>query len=311
MLAPVLDPFDRAPEQPGRRHHRDVLGIDAELRPEAAADVRGGDAQPVVIEPDERGQRVEQIVRLLGRGPDRDGVVGAMEFGDDAAALDRMAGAAMLPQRLAHHVLCARERRRDVAVAHLVGSYDVGGELPAHRRRAGLRGLPAIRDRRQRLVIDLHQGGRILGHIAIVREHDRDRLAHIGHLAVRERKGPQFVERRPRIRAAHHPPLRQHRLEIVEGEHRMDARQCARGGGRDLSDQRVRMRAANESRVQHAAHRHIVDEAAASAQQRFVLETQDSRSDQGGHASFQVVLFHLSPSGQGRRAKRVGWGISD
>ena len=38
VLAPVLDPFDRTPQQLGGRRYRNVLGIDAELGAEAAAD---------------------------------------------------------------------------------------------------------------------------------------------------------------------------------------------------------------------------------------------------------------------------------
>ncbi len=44
-------------------------------------------------------------------------------------------------------------------------------------RRARLEPLRAIGDRRQRLEIDLDQRGGVLGEIAAVGHHDRDRLA--------------------------------------------------------------------------------------------------------------------------------------
>src|SRR3546814_2251856 len=47
MLAPVLDPFDRAAERHRDRRNEDVLGIGLHLRPEAAADVRSDDAHLV------------------------------------------------------------------------------------------------------------------------------------------------------------------------------------------------------------------------------------------------------------------------
>ena len=72
VLAAVLDPFDRALEQLRRRDHGDVFGIDAELRAEAAADLRRDHAQLRLVDVEQRGDRLEQVVRLLGRGPDRE-----------------------------------------------------------------------------------------------------------------------------------------------------------------------------------------------------------------------------------------------
>jgi hypothetical protein len=54
IFAAVLGPFDRAAEQLRRRHHGDVLGIDAELGAEAAADVGGDDAQALGRSPSAR-----------------------------------------------------------------------------------------------------------------------------------------------------------------------------------------------------------------------------------------------------------------
>jgi len=39
VFSSILDPFDRAPEQLGGRHHRDVFGVHAKLGTEAAADI--------------------------------------------------------------------------------------------------------------------------------------------------------------------------------------------------------------------------------------------------------------------------------
>jgi len=88
MLAPVLDPFERAPEQFRRRHHGNVLRIDAELGPKSAADVgrRHPDARFLQVE--QHGERLAQIVGLLGRGPDGQRIVGSAELDQDAAALD-------------------------------------------------------------------------------------------------------------------------------------------------------------------------------------------------------------------------------
>jgi len=110
-------------------------------------------------------------MRLLGRGPDCDAVVGATIFRHDAAAFDRMRGAAMLPQILLEHMRRLAERSVGVAESHLVGGDDVGVELAADRGRCRRGGLAAVGGRRQHAVIDLDQGCRIRD-VAIVGDHD-------------------------------------------------------------------------------------------------------------------------------------------
>ena len=76
-------------------HHRDVLGIDAKLGAEAAADVGGDDAE-ALVKVHQRGQRLLQIMRLLGRGVHRDTAVGLPQLREQSARLDRMRRAAVL-----------------------------------------------------------------------------------------------------------------------------------------------------------------------------------------------------------------------
>ena len=60
-------------------------------------------------------------------------------------------------------------------------------------RRCRLERVGGIDDGRQRLVVDLDQLQRILGEIAVRRDHDRDRLADIAHALDRDR--PAFDRR--------------------------------------------------------------------------------------------------------------------
>ncbi len=272
MLAAVLDPDDRAFQELRGRGDRDVLRIDAELRAEAAADVRRRDAQPVVVEAEQAHERVEEVVRLLGRGPHRERAVAPAVLGEDAAAFDRMRRAAMDEEFLAQHMGRAAERRVDLAIGDPVGRDDVRGKLAPHLRRVGTRGLPAVRGGGQNVVGHLDARCRVLGDITVLREHDRDGLADIGDFAVGEREGPAAVERRARIRGPYHPPLRQGRCDVVEGEHRGNAGQRQRRRPVHRGDQRMRMRAAHEGRVQYVGCRHVADIAAASGEERVILK---------------------------------------
>jgi hypothetical protein len=210
-------------------------------------------------------------------------------FGEDTAPLDRMAGAAVLPEIGMQHMRGPREGGIAVAEIHLVGGDRVGGELAPHGRRAGFDSLAAVRDRRQQLVVHLDQRRRILGDVAVVGDNEGDGLADIGHLAVGECKGPHMVERGARIGMPHHPALGHGRRQVVQGDHRVHARDRERRTLVDAANDGMRMRAAREACVQHVRDHHVVDEAALAAQQRRVFDAGDAGSDQRGHArSFPI-----------------------
>ena len=196
VLAPVLDPLDRAPKELGRGHDRDVLRIDAELGTEAATDIGRLDPQPRLLEIKERRERLEQIVRLLGRGPDCDRIVG-VQLGQNAAALDRMPGAAVLPEIFLKDMRGLLEGGRRITEIDLVDGDDIGLELAPHRRRVRRDRLAAVGNRRQRVIVDLDQCRRVLGDVAALGDHDGDGFTHVGDFAVGERERPHVVERSP------------------------------------------------------------------------------------------------------------------
>ena len=213
---------------------------------------------------------------LLGRSPDRDAVVGAAILGQDAAAFDRMPGAAMLPEVLVEDMRRLVEGGLGVAEGYFVRGDDVGVELAADCGSARFGGLAAVRGGWQHVVIDLDQGSRVLGDVAVIGDDDGDRLADIGDFAVGERERPHPVERRPGIRVAHHAALGHDGGEVVESQHRVDTGEVKRGSLRDAANCCMGIRAANEARVQDARHHDVVDEAALPAQQGCVFETRDA-----------------------------------
>ncbi len=310
VLAPILDPFDRVLRELGRRHHRDVLGIDAKLGPEAAAHVRRRHAQPALVEIEQRGQRLEQVVRLLGRGPDRHGLVLAPPFGDQAATFDRMRAAAMLPDVLVEHVRGLGEGGIDVAEGDLVGGRDIAVELAAHRRRAGRTGPAAVRHRGQHVVVDLDQRRGVLGEIAAVGDHDGDRLAHVGDFSIRQRERPVAVERRAGIGMPQHPAIGHHRQEIVEREHRVHARQRQRCLRRNATHRGVGVRAAHEGGVPDAREHDVVDIAALADKERAVLDARNARSNQRRHCpTFAIACCLFGHRLRGLLDDRLGRGI--
>ena len=263
ILAALLEPFHRTSESPRQRGDRDVLGEHLHLEPEPAADVGAHDPHP----------RVRQTKRIRqGRAHDRRGLVGrpdrerfAIPVGQDAARLERRGRAATVLECLAQDDRRAREGPVDVALSVTALEQDLVG-----RER-----LVDARDDRFRLPLDGDQLTRI-GRDIGARGHDgRHRFAAKAGDAVgqrrprRWREAPAIEPGRERLR---------HRAQVVRGDDGDDPGQDARCRGIDPDDARVRVRAPDEAREEHAREPEVVQVSPSAGQQPRVLEPLDSRA---------------------------------
>ena len=73
----------------------------------------------------------------------------------------------------------------------------------------------------------------------------------------------------------------------MRGEHRLDAGQGTRGACVDGNNTRVRVRAAQEGRVQHPLDTHIIDKTPAAGEQRRILDTAGAGAD---HAQWRSLF---------------------
>ena len=186
----VRDPFHR-PADPLRRPQRhDLLGVDENLRAEAAADVGRDHAQLVLgRHADEGGDDEARDVRILRRIPQRERAAAGVILGDRGARLHRVGHQAVVDDVELGDVLGRLEggvdrfRVAEVPLVDRVVRRDV-----VNLRRAGLLRRRRIGDRRQHRVIDFD----LLGGIARLRQrlgdHHRDRIADMAGLAAGERR---------------------------------------------------------------------------------------------------------------------------
>ena len=147
-----LDPLHRAPELARRPRAADLLGVDLQLGAEAAADLGGDHADPVLADAEHDREEQAQEVRHLGRAPDRQ-LVGAV-VGQHAARLDRRAGDAMVDDATLDDDVGLGEAGLEVAAAQRPLAHLVGPELLVDERRSVLERRLGIGDHRQRVVLD-------------------------------------------------------------------------------------------------------------------------------------------------------------
>ena len=156
-------PFDRpAGQLRGEQHQRDLV-VDRRLHAEAAADVAGDDAHLAFRHLEDLPRQFGAIgVRALQGRVDRVVVGGGVVVADAAARLHRRRGHAVDDEAVPDDM-----RRRGEGgvgrrlVAFEIDKGDVVGAVVPDARRAGLERRRGRDDRRQRLVFDLDQFGRV------------------------------------------------------------------------------------------------------------------------------------------------------
>ncbi len=279
LLAAIGDPLHRHLEVERREGDDAVLGVEARLHAEAAADVVDQDVDPPAVDPEHvLGQGVAHAGGHLAadahRQPLRTGVVA----GGDAARLDRRRRQALVGEREARAVGGATEGLVGglrIAMAHLRGH--VVGRLVAQGGRAGGRGRGLVDDGGQVLVVDEDRLASVERDAAIVRHDRRDRFADIAYPFHGERMarragggrtvGPLEVGRHRRQGP---DARREQRFARQDG---MDPGDGLRLGDVDREDPGMRMRRAQEAQDLVSLVGDIVRVAAAPGEQRVVLDT--------------------------------------
>ena len=247
--------LDRPAGGAGERGGGGLHGL-LHLAAEGAAHLRGDAAQLGHRKPERIGDEGLDVEhRLVGR-PDGDLAVGidlgqrrarlhigvALRLGLVAPLDDRRAA---LPGR-SHVALDDLDDRHRVAVAVGLEDLDVVREALVKRGRVRVGRRVGVEHRRQFLVGDVDQPGGLLGGFQIRRRDRGHRLAHIAHLADRER-GLVLDEGADLVVA-----------DILARDNRRDAVERERGGDVVARDPRMGVGARHDHADQHVGARHVV-----------------------------------------------------
>jgi hypothetical protein len=232
----------------------------------------------------ERGHQQSLDVRILIRDVDRVALVVLRIARVDGARFDRVRHEALVDDIERRHVRGLRERgvgRGLVAVAPVVA--DVVRHAVVHERPARVRRARRIDRRGQLVVIDLDEFGRVLRLLHRFRDDERDLIAHVQHLVVRDDGMRRLVHRRA-VGAVDEPAARQAAdvlaRHILAGKYADHARRLHRGIDIDALDFRVRMRRAQEYAVALLRHDDIVGVLARARQEAIVFLAFDAGADQ-------------------------------
>ena len=174
VLPAVLDPLDRAPEPHRGQRHQHVLGVELAPDPEPAAHVALPQDDPAGRHPHHPGQLVAVVERHLGRAQHLQHPGVGVEAGQRPPALQGDAAVAAHRQLQLDHPV--RGGQGGLHVADLLGEdhrlgVEAVAEVAGGRRR--------VQHRVQRVYLDDHLVGRVLGPVGVLGEHRGHRLAHV------------------------------------------------------------------------------------------------------------------------------------
>ncbi len=224
------------------------------LGAEAAADILGdhphlalGDLEDVLR------QHVAHAMGILHVGIKRDAILALVVDAERAARLHVLGMHARDDVAPLNHLGGRLDRlvgRGLVAAFDVVGN--VVGTVVPHRGRAGLHRVLGRRHRPQRLVVDGHQLGRVLGLGQRVGDHHHHRIADITHAVGDQWRPLRGVHRLPVGPLARHVGLGHAEpvgLHVVAGQDRDHAGRLLRRLDVDRADLRVGVRRAHEHGV--------------------------------------------------------------
>ena len=204
-LGAVGGPFHRPVDLPGRPDADGLLGVDEDLRAEAAADV-GRDHAELVFgrDADEGREHEPRDMRVLARRVEREDVGSGIVVADRRARLHRVRDQAVVDEVELRHMRGGGEGRvgRGLVAEMPVIDRVVGRDV-VDDGLARLGGLGRIDDRRQHVVIDVDLLGRVARLSERVGDDDGDVVADIAHLALRQRRMGARLHGRAVLRMDH------------------------------------------------------------------------------------------------------------
>ena len=271
------DPFHRAAKLARRPDHEAVLGEEAALQAEAAADVGRHHADAVLRDVEDVRDLHARAVRVLVGAVER-GLVGREGVVADAdARLHRDGRQAVVLDPELDDVLGAGEGRvgRLLVAEHQAEGVVAGRIVVPHLGRVGLGGVLDIDHSRQRLVVDLDQFRGVAGLRQRLGDDEGDAVADVADAVVDDERleGAVALGRaeilRHQMRGECADLLGDH---VGAGQHQQHAGRGLGLGDVDLLDLGVGVRRQHVAGVQHAGQHDVVDIAALPCQEALVLD---------------------------------------
>ena len=209
-------------------------------------------------------------VRCLGRRPQREPALDALEVSDRSAGLHRCGVHPRVDDVLADDDVGAREYGLGCCfVTRLPVEAVVVGlalQVIANHRRGGVKRMPCVDDRLQDVVLDLDQLEGVASGVPVLGDDERDLLALEAHL-VGDQHGLDVVGQRWH-------PCQPQVLERGAGDDRLDLRVRLGGARVDADEAGVRHWCTEDRQVQHAVQLDVVDVVPLATQEARVLLAQ-------------------------------------
>src|SRR5437868_5948080 len=279
VLAPRLDPLGGPAQSHRNPSEQGLLGVDVQLRAEAAADFRRDDTELVFGDADHQRDLRTHEVRYLRRRPEGQLLLSRKVSCQHPARLHRDGREALIGDALPDYFVRGSERRLDVALAGGQFIRDVVAELFVYHR-AALRRLLRVNDRGQLLVVNHDEVCRVARGVSVRGDDGRDGVADEVDLVRGEDSVVGHLQVGQVARARHGADLLRHVLARVDGD---DARRLQGLARVHTIYPRVRVDRAHEGDVQRVRQAYVVNVVRQPLNQPRVFRALHSPSDVSSH----------------------------
>ena len=286
-------PFDRPVDLLGRPRANRLLGIDEDLRAEAAADVRSDHAQLVFRrESDERREDEPRDMRVLARRVERDRIGSGVVFADRGARLHRIRDQPVVYEvELGHVRSPGKGRIGGSLVAHVPIEHGIVWRRVVDLRLTGIGGGRGVDGGRQLAIVDNYLLRRFARLCISIGDHDGDMVADVANFALSERRMSAGLHRRSVLRMDHPAADEAADLvgrDVVAGEDCNHAGRFQGGGSVDLLDRRMRVRRAQKIGVGLSRTVDVVDVVPLAGDEANVFAALDGGADAGRAHEFSL-----------------------
>ena len=270
----------------------DVFRVGGRLHAERAADVEGPHPQPLRLDLEHvLGERAAQAEHPLAARVKREALGRGIVVGNRRARLHRRDHDAVVDQLQPGDVRRpGKGPLRGRAVAEAPVETEVG-MVAVQLRGIGRERLQDVRDRRQRLDVELDQFGRVLGGVRAQGDHQRQRLADVAHPPGREHRSRRREQRAAVLVLERQ--LAEDRavvLEVGGGVNPEHAGRAGGGSGIDGAQHAMGVGRAQDHRICLARQVDVVGVAAMARDQIRVFLARDRLADAEFHGRQRVVV---------------------
>ena len=254
----IFNPFDRTTKQHRRSRNSNFLRMNDRFRAKSPANVWRDDAYLIFRQSQRLNEDGLRTVWHLSAVPNREACFCRVKARHQATRLNRMPSPLIKPERLGNMVSGTGKRTGQVAIFNKGMCNKIVWTIQAGLGCTACQPLSWINHNRERFQVWLHETCSIFGNATTLRDNDRQWLANIANLAMREPWRIDVELNHPGWNRLRNTIADNYATKVLKGINRDDARELPRLGDFDAAQISMGHGTADKDRMERAWEVNII-----------------------------------------------------